>query len=79
LDPEPSIQTLLNDLRFATVLSQQFNSLSPKKEMKWVFLNPARGQYNWRSVDQLVDFAEHHDMVVKGHGLIYAAAALTSR
>jgi GH35 family endo-1,4-beta-xylanase len=60
----------LNDTRFATVLAQQFNSLSPENEMKWVFLNPAEGQYNWRAIDQLVDFAEHHDLVVKGHGLI---------
>ncbi|KAM0700357.1 hypothetical protein Q7P35_012078 [Cladosporium inversicolor] len=60
----------LNDTRFATVLAQQFNSLSPENEMKWTFLNPAEGQYNWRAIDQLVDFAEQHDMVVKGHGLI---------
>lgn len=33
-----------NDTRFATVLAQQFNGLSPENEMKWVFLNPAEGQ-----------------------------------
>jgi len=60
----------LNDTRFAAVLAEQFNSLSPENEGKWVFLNPAEGQYNWRAIDQLVDFAEDHDMVVKGHGLI---------
>lgn len=60
----------LNDTRFAAVLAEQFNSLSPENEMKWVFLNPAEGQYNWQTIDRLVDFAEHHDMVVKGHGLI---------
>ena len=59
-----------NDTRFASVLAQQFNSLSPENEMKWKFLNPAEGQYNWRAIDQLVDFAKDHDMVVKGHGLI---------
>ena len=60
----------LNDTRFATILAEQFNSLSPENEMKWVFLKPAEGEYNWHAIDQLVDFAEHHDMVVKGHGLI---------
>lgn len=60
----------LNDTSFAAVLAEQFNSLSPENEMKWVFLNPAEGQYNWQTIDRLVDFAEHHDMVVKGHGLI---------
>lgn len=37
----------LNGTRFAAVLAEQFNSLSPENEMKWVFLNPAKGQYNW--------------------------------
>ena len=60
----------LNDTRFATVLAEQFNSLSPENEMKWTFLNPAEGQYNWQTIDRLVDFADRHDMVVKGHGLI---------
>lgn len=60
----------LNDSRFAEVLSEQFNSLSPENELKWNFINPAPGQYNWRTIDRLVDFAEDHDMVVKGHGLI---------
>jgi GH35 family endo-1,4-beta-xylanase len=60
----------LNDTRFAAVLGEQFNSLSPENEMKWTFLNPAEGQYNWQTIDRLVDFAEHHNMAVKGHGLI---------
>ncbi|BCR85872.1 endo-1,4-beta-xylanase [Aspergillus chevalieri] len=62
--------TYLDDPQFATVLAQQFNSLSPENEMKWSFLNPTRGHYNWDTIDRLVDFAEAHDMVVKGHGLI---------
>jgi GH35 family endo-1,4-beta-xylanase len=60
----------LNDTRFAKILGEQFNSLSPENEMKWAFLNPAEGQYDWQPIDRLVDFAEHHHMAVKGHGLI---------
>jgi GH35 family endo-1,4-beta-xylanase len=60
----------LNDTRFANVLAEQFNSLSPENEMKWVFLNPTERQYNWHAVDRLVNFAKHYDMAVKGHGLI---------
>jgi GH35 family endo-1,4-beta-xylanase len=62
--------TYLNDPQFAAVLAMQFNSLSPENEGKWVFFHPTEGYYNWTLLDRLVDFAEDHDMVVKGHGLI---------
>ncbi|KAI9035501.1 endo-1,4-beta-xylanase [Aspergillus affinis] len=62
--------TYLNDTEFAAVLANQFNSLSPENEMKWSFINPAKGHYNWDTIDHLVNFAEDNNMVVKGHGLI---------
>lgn len=60
----------LDDPQFAAVLAQQFNSLSPENEMKWAFINPTPGHYNWETLDRLVNFAEDNNMVVKGHGLI---------
>lgn len=60
----------LNDPQFAAVLAEQFNSLSPENEMKWAFLHPSPGNYIWETLDRLVEFADKHDMVVKGHGLI---------
>lgn len=60
----------LNDPEFSAVLANQFNSLSPENEMKWSFINPTKGHYNWDSIDRLVNFAEDNNMVVKGHGLI---------
>ncbi|KAK3214477.1 hypothetical protein GRF29_19g288199 [Pseudopithomyces chartarum] len=62
--------TYLDDPQFAATLAQQFNSLSPENEGKWVFFHPTEGYYNWTSLDRLVDFAEDNNMVVKGHGLI---------
>lgn len=62
--------TYLDDPQFAAVLAEQFHSLSPENELKWTFIHPTEGHYNWDTLDRLVDFAEAHDMVVKGHGLI---------
>lgn len=62
--------TYLDDPPFATVLAEQFESLSPENEMKWSFIHPTKGHYNWETIDRLAHFAEAHDMVVKGHGLI---------
>lgn len=60
----------LDDPQFAQVLAEQFNSLSPENELKWSFVQPAQGAFDFTKLDRLVDFAKQHDMAVKGHGLI---------
>ena len=67
-DGRPS--NYLADPQFAEVLSGQFNSLSPENEMKWTFVQPEEGVFDFDGLDRLVDFAEERDMAVKGHGLI---------
>lgn len=68
IDGRPS--NYLAEPEFAEVLSQQFNSLSPENEMKWTFVQPQEGVFDFAGLDRLVDFAADHDMAVKGHGLI---------
>jgi GH35 family endo-1,4-beta-xylanase len=38
--------------------------------MKWGFIHPTKDDYNWPLLDRLVDFAEDHNILVKGHTLI---------
>lgn len=38
--------------------------------MKWSFINPTKGYYNWTAIDRLIEFAAQNNMAVKGHGLI---------
>jgi endo-1,4-beta-xylanase len=67
-DGRPS--NYLAEPAFAQVLSEQFNSLSPENEMKWTFVQPEQGVFDFEGLDRLVAFADEHDMAVKGHGLI---------
>ncbi|GAA1572688.1 endo-1,4-beta-xylanase [Actinomadura kijaniata] len=60
----------LDEPRFAKVLAQQFNSLSPENELKWSFTQPQQGVFDFTKLDRLVAFAKQHRMAVKGHGLI---------
>jgi endo-1,4-beta-xylanase len=60
----------LDDPQFATVLGQQFNSLSPENELKWSFNEPQQGVFDFTKLDRIVDYAQAHHMAVKGHGLI---------
>src|SRR4051794_36691402 len=51
----------LDDPQFAQVLAEQFNSLSPENELKWSFVQPAQGVFDFTKLDRLVDFAKQHD------------------
>lgn len=62
----------LAEPQFRDVLAEQFNSLSPENDLKWMFVHPEEGVYDFEGLDRLVDFAEANDMQVKGHGLISA-------
>lgn len=60
----------LDEPKFAQVLGDQFNSLSPENELKWQFNEPQQGVFDFSRLDKLVDFAQQHNMKMKGHGLI---------
>lgn len=67
-DGRPS--NYLAEPKFAEVLAEQFNSLSPENELKWMFVEPQQGVFDFEGLDRLVDFAEANDMQVKGHGFL---------
>ena len=48
----------LADPNFAEVLAEQFNSASPENDLKWVFVQPEEGVFDWEGLDRLVAFAE---------------------
>jgi endo-1,4-beta-xylanase len=48
--------------------------LSPEIALKWMGIHPARDVYDFRAGDELVAFADAHDMQVRGHTLVWADA-----
>ena len=60
----------LAEPQFAEVLAEQFNSLSPENDMKWMFVQPQEGVFDFDGLDRLAAFGKANDMKVKGHGLI---------
>ena len=60
----------LDEPKFGQVLGDQFSSLSPENELKWSFVEPHKGVFDFTGLDRLVEFAQQHHMAVKGHGLI---------
>lgn len=53
------------------ILAREFNMLTHEHEAKFCMISSARGEYDFSRVDELVEFAEAHDMAIHGHTLIW--------
>ena len=59
------------DRKYRKILAAEFNSVSPENQMKWDFIHPEPGVYNFGPADAIVDFAEANGQVVRGHTLLW--------
>ncbi|MFE6334326.1 endo-1,4-beta-xylanase [Streptomyces sp. NPDC057798] len=60
-----------SDREYRKILGRQFSSVSPENQMKWEFVHPERDRYDFEAADAIVDFAERHGQVVRGHTLLW--------
>jgi len=57
--------------KYAQIVSSEFSTLTPENEMKWQYIHPVAGSYELFFGDQLVQFAQSHQMKVRGHTLVW--------
>src|SRR5690349_5561800 len=55
----------------ATLIVQQFNSVTPENAMKMGPIHPEENRYNWKDADAIVDFAQANKLKVRGHALCW--------
>ncbi|MDG9716972.1 endo-1,4-beta-xylanase [Streptomyces sp. DH24] len=60
-----------SDKEYRKILGRQFSSVSPENQMKWEFIHPERDRYDFAAADGIVEFAEKHGQVVRGHTLLW--------
>lgn len=65
------MNALATDPQYRELVASQFSSVTPENVMKWESIEPTRGTYDWSAADALVEFAEAHDQVVRGHVLVW--------
>lgn len=65
------VRDLRADPAYGPVLAREFNSITPFVEMKWGTIHPEPDRYDFDVSDALVEFAEAHEMRVRGHTLVY--------
>jgi endo-1,4-beta-xylanase len=61
----------MSDPRYSEVAGHEFDSLTAENEMKWYATEPSPGTFTFDAGDRLVDFAEKHQMRVRGHALVW--------
>src|SRR5690349_4549441 len=61
----------LDNAAYRKITGDQFSTVTPGNEMKWQVVEPTRGTYDWSAADRLVNFAEAHGQLVRGHTLLW--------
>lgn len=61
----------LDQREYTQILAAEFSQLQPENEMKFGVIHPAPGNYNFAPADALVDFAQAHNLAVRGHTLVW--------
>lgn len=55
----------------ATLILQQFNSLTPENAMKMGPIHPEENRYDWAGADSIAAFARRHNLKLRGHTLCW--------
>lgn len=66
-----SMPALRKDATYREVLAREFNWVTPENVMKFEPLHPERDRYDFNAADTLVEFAQEHEMQVRGHVLVW--------
>ena len=56
---------------YSATLAREFNMVEPEDAMKWWALRHDAGAFDFREGDEVVRFAQAHDMKVRGHCLVW--------
>ena len=61
----------LSETAYESTLAREFSMVEAEDAMKWWVLRPDRATYDFRQGDEVVRFAEAHQMKVRGHCLVW--------
>jgi endo-1,4-beta-xylanase len=64
-------QSMLSNSTVTSIAGTQFDMATPGNEMKWDTTEASRGSFNFGPGDQIVSFAQSHNMRVRGHNLVW--------
>jgi endo-1,4-beta-xylanase len=63
--------SLFSDAAYSATVAREYNLVEPEDAMKWWRSRPAAGTFNFGEGDDVVRFAQAHNMKVRGHCLVW--------
>ncbi|WP_229503455.1 endo-1,4-beta-xylanase [Nesterenkonia sedimenti] len=60
-----------DDAEYRDHLAAEYNSLTHENYLKWEFIQPEQGEYDFEAADAVVTFAQEHGMDMRGHALFW--------
>jgi endo-1,4-beta-xylanase len=61
----------LTDAPYVSILSSEFNQITPGNTMKWQYTEPQQGQFSYGQADTVVNLARSNNQSVRGHTLVW--------
>ena len=62
---------LLAEPSYRKLAAGEFSAITPENAMKWQFVEPAEGAFNWRAADEVAAFARSNGQKLRGHNLLW--------
>lgn len=62
---------LKNDPLYRKIVSEEFSMITPEYEWKMSQIVPEKGRYSFATADEILAFAEEHNLKIRGHTLIW--------
>lgn len=66
-----AVDPLREDSDYQDIVTDHYTSVTAENTMKWVHVQPERHEFDWSGPDTVVDFAEDHDLDLRGHTLLW--------
>ena len=60
-----------SEAAYASTLAREYNMIEPEDVMKWWMVRREQDKFDFRQGDEVVRFAQAHDMKVRGHCLVW--------
>ena len=64
-------EVLQRNRAYRQLVAAQFSSVTPENRMKWDFIEPSRGEFDFGPADDIVDRARDAGQKVRGHTLVW--------
>lgn len=61
----------LKDSLGAKLIKKEYNSITPENSMKWMYMEPQQGVFEFETADRYIDFSTKNNIAFIGHNLVW--------